>query len=190
MSISPGDHPAITRRQLHGSGSYATNRMLRFLTRHAAELRQQGAEAEARWRIDDRLSASVGAAYLDSEYPSYPDANAPAWALGMELLWRRGCDSSRHWLTARRRTLRESRMSQRRPLVEGLRSASSGLCLRAQSGSSSATLRPQELITASERQAHPEEHRPAAEAERRDGVVGLGSGVVGAVGPGRDAGDA
>lgn len=59
---------------------------LRFLTRNAAQLRQQGAEAEARWRIEDRLSTSVGAAYLDSEYLSYPDApNLPGFGGTQDL---------------------------------------------------------------------------------------------------------
>ena len=59
---------------------------LRFLTRNAASLRQQGVETEARWRVDHRLATSARLAYLDSEYLSYPDApNLPGFGGTQDL---------------------------------------------------------------------------------------------------------
>ncbi len=59
---------------------------LRFLTRNAANLRQQGVEIEARWQATENLSTIVSAAYLDSEYLSYPNApNLPGFGGTQDL---------------------------------------------------------------------------------------------------------
>lgn len=50
---------------------------IRFITRNAAKLRQQGVEFDTRWRVNDRLTANLAATYLDSEFLDYPDA--PNW---------------------------------------------------------------------------------------------------------------